>query len=315
MDQQQNNLDPELSDRSSAISGQPILPPVMPSAGIFNFAAAEDDLYEVEVSNEPPLADDESSVYSEMEQSEDEDDMEAADGVVDMSHCLLGRHQDGVYAVAIHPTKPDCIVTGGGDDKAYLCTFLLEEPTSEDEGAECICVELSGHSDTVTSVGFNFDGTLLLTASYDGTVRIWDAIHGTSKRILSGPEDVEWAQWHSKGNAIVAGSKDGTIWMWLAHDGQCVQVFAGHDGGVSAGCFSSDGKFVVSGGEDGTVRLWAPKTGQCKHVFGENTGGHGGLVTCISSSTTDEDMILTGTSLYLLYTNLISLYFFKSFIM
>ena len=36
-------------------------------------------------------------------------------------------------------------------------------------------------------------------------------------------------------NAIIAGSKDGTIWMWLSHNGQCVQVFAGHDGGVSCG--------------------------------------------------------------------------------
>jgi hypothetical protein len=25
------------------------------------------------------------------------------------------------------------------------------------------------------------------------------------------------------------------VWMWLSHDGQCVQVFAGHDGGVTCG--------------------------------------------------------------------------------
>ena len=36
-------------------------------------------------------------------------------------------------------------------------------------------------------------------------------------------------------NALIAGSKDGTVWMWLAHNGQCVQVFAGHDGGVTCG--------------------------------------------------------------------------------
>ena len=44
-------------------------------------------------------------------------------------------------------------------------------------------------------------------------------------------------------NAIIAGSKDGTIWMWLSHNGQCVQVFAGHDGGVSCGEFGC--KFVI----------------------------------------------------------------------
>ena len=41
-------------------------------------------------------------------------------------------------------------------------------------------------------------------------------------------------------NAIIAGSKDGTIWMWLSHNGQCVQVFAGHDGGVSCGEFGDE---------------------------------------------------------------------------
>lgn len=79
----------------------------------------------------------------------------------------------------------------------------------------------------MTSVGFNFDGTLALTGSYDGTVRIWSASTGALLQVLEGPEDVEWAEFHSKGNAVLAGSKDGTVWMWMAHNGQCVQVFAG----------------------------------------------------------------------------------------
>ena len=50
---------------------------------------------------------------------------------------------------------------------------------------------------------------------------------GELKQVLEGPEDIEWAEWHSKGNAVLAGSKDGTVWMWMAHNGQCVHVFAG----------------------------------------------------------------------------------------
>lgn len=76
-------------------------------------------------------------------------------------------------------------------------------------------------------MGFNFNGSLALTGSYDGMVRIWDVQNGSLLQVLEGPDDVEWAQWHSKGNAIIAGSKDGTVWMWLAHNGQCMQVFAG----------------------------------------------------------------------------------------
>lgn len=147
----------------------------------------------------------------------------------------------------------------------------------------------------MTSIGFNFNGNLLLTGAYDGTVRIWQVSSGDCLQVLEGPEDVEWASWHSKGNAVIAGSKDGTIWMWLAHNGQCMMVFSGHDGLVSSGVFSADGKVVCSGGEDGTVRLWQPRTGVCSHVF-ENTqrskDGHEAMVTCMRA---DGELILTGS--------------------
>ena len=71
-------------------------------------------------------------------------------------------------------------------------------------------------------------------------------------------------------------------------------MFAGHDGGVSTGCFSSDGKMVCSGGEDGTVRFWAPKTGACKQVF-DGRLGHDGLVTCMVACPYDPDLLLSGT--------------------
>lgn len=82
--------------------------------------------------------------------------------------------------------------------------------------------------------------------------------------------------------------------MWLANTGQCVQVFAGHDGGVSCGLFTLDGKSVCSGGEDGTIRIWAPKTGVCKHNFNNVTGGsHSGGITCLTGSE-DGELLASG---------------------
>ena len=244
-----------------------------------------EDLIEVDVSDDLPFDEDDLS-----ETAEDKIDEQLED-VVETAILTFDVHTDSVYSSAINPKIPGLIVTGGGDDLAYLFRYSCSGDGPE-EGTIYHAIELSGHTDTVCTVGFNFDGTLTLTGSYDGTVRIWDSSTGELKQALSGPEDIEWAEFHSKGNAVVAGSKDGTIWMWMAHNGQCIQVFAGHDGGVSSGCFTKDGKAICSGGEDGSVRIWAPKTGQCKHVF-EGHFGHAAMVTCLVSSD-DGDMILSG---------------------
>jgi len=256
-----------------------------------------DGLEEIEGLDEAEPADDDSTVWG-TEVGDGEVLGEGGGGggeeegeemvVEEMAHAIFQGHSDCVYCVAIHPFQAGVVLTGGGDDKAYLWKY-------EANGEISSLKELGGHSDTVTSVGFNFDGTLCLVGSYDGTVSIWHVASGEKHLVLEGPEDVEWAEWHSKGNAVAAGSKDGTVWMWLAHNGQCVQVFAGHDGPVTSGLFTSDGKTVCSGGEDGSVRVWAPKTGACKHTFEGGGFGHEAPVTCIANSAQDADLLLTGT--------------------
>ena len=236
----------------------------------------------------------------EMVGEEEEDDKSTSlnqinpDSVIDTSSFCFTGHKDAIYCIAIHPLQQsNLFLSGGGDDKAYLWDISNGSNNSSSSRYEF------QHNDTVSSVGFNFDGTLCLTGGYDGYVKIWDVVTGELKQNLEGPEDIEWAQWHSKGNAVIAGSRDGTIWMWMATDGSCLQVFAGHEGGVSQGCFSKDGKLVCSGGEDGTVRLWAPKTGICKHVFA-SFDAHQALITSIDSSN-DGLLLLTGKVTYIFY--------------
>lgn len=76
---------------------------------------------------------------------------------------------------------------------------------------------------------------------------------------------LQWMTWHPRGDVVVAGTDDFMIYMWNAANGAVMQVFSGHCGIVSAGCFTPDGKSVVSvGGEDdASLRVWNPKTGEC----------------------------------------------------
>ena len=211
----------------------------------------------IDESEDIPI-DDNASVWTDAEEDNVEEVIEpmmeepepVKQTIHDDSVYVFRNHKDSVYCSAFHPTSHDLIITGGGDDVAFIWNYptYMNATTRKH-------IRLEGHTDTITSVGFNFDGSLCLTGAYDGQVRIWDAISGELKQVLEGPEDIEFACWHSKGNAVLAGSKDGTVWLWLAHDGTCLQVLAGHDGGVSCGIFSRDGKNILTGGDDGIPPL------------------------------------------------------------
>ena len=182
-----------------------------------------EQLTEVLMADDLPPEDDDESVWSEMDKADaidQDDDMEVGDSgeaVEDMSLYQFTSHTDSVYCTALHPTKRGIVITGGGDDRAFIWSYETNNTTSTETGSASsnssnrhILFELTGHTDTVSTVGFNFDGSMALTGSYDGTIRIWSVETGELKLVLDGPEDIEFAEWHSKGNAIMAGSKDGT---------------------------------------------------------------------------------------------------------
>src|SRR5262249_34129159 len=48
-------------------------------------------------------------------------------------------------------------------------------------------ITLKGHSEKVTSLTFSPDGKTLASASYDGTIRLWDVARGEAKATLKMP--------------------------------------------------------------------------------------------------------------------------------
>ena len=58
---------------------------------------------------------------------------------------------------------------------------------------------LVGHTDSVASIGFNHDGTLVATGGLEGVVKVWKVDTGELVQSLEGPgEDISWIDWHSK---------------------------------------------------------------------------------------------------------------------
>ena len=254
------------------------------------------------------------------ENAEEEEELAAAPTEPlgpDSSVRRYGGHGDSIYSVDVSPDGALC-ATGSGDDTAQVwrlgdCTPLATLPSG---------------SDTVSCVAFNTSGSLLACGSYDSVVRVYSvaAILAAGElaagggggaassaattttttpssppvaplHTLDGPSgDINFLAWHPKGDVLLAGSSDGTAWMWstppaASPAATCMQVFAGHAGGVSAGLFTRDGKLVVTAGEDGSVRVWAPKTGACSKVYqlGEAP------VTSLATSPSDAAIVAAAT--------------------
>ncbi|MGH3137142.1 MAG: eIF2A-related protein [Gaiellaceae bacterium] len=113
---------------------------------------------------------------------------------------------------------------------------------------------LRGHRDRVTSVSFSRFGTLLVTASLDHDVRIWDIASGESVRRFQHNTAAHDAQFSPDGQWVVtAANRAG---LWDAQNGANVLRLQGHEGTFTSAAFDPTGRTIVTGGVDGTVRTY-----------------------------------------------------------
>ncbi|KIM20243.1 hypothetical protein M408DRAFT_308850 [Serendipita vermifera MAFF 305830] len=123
----------------------------------------------------------------------------------------------------------------------------------------------TGHDDWITSVAFSPDNRLVVSGSWDNTVRIWDAETGELvTQPLEGHKDcVNSVAFSPDGRRVVSGSDDKTIRIWNIETGELIiEPFQGHESGISSVSFSPNGKRIVSGSWDKTVRIWDAEVGE-----------------------------------------------------
>ncbi|MBI4675618.1 MAG: NACHT domain-containing protein [Chloroflexi bacterium] len=133
-----------------------------------------------------------------------------------------------------------------------------------------------GHTSAVNAAQFSPGGKRMVTASSDGTARVWDVATGQQLAELRGhgvtltveaisPEtfdDVNSARFSPDGQRIVTTSNDRTARIWDAATGVQLAVLQGHADSVFDAEFSPDGTRVVSRDGVQTVRVWDAASGE-----------------------------------------------------
>jgi WD40 repeat protein len=122
---------------------------------------------------------------------------------------------------------------------------------------------LRGHTQGITRLAFNADGTRLITASYDGTAKVWDITpaHEVFARPAHGGMVYDVA-FSPDGQLLTTAGRDGNAIIWAAQSGQIQHVLTGHGDVVNGVAYSPDGKLLATTGTDRSVILWETASGK-----------------------------------------------------
>jgi len=191
---------------------------------------------------------------------------------------ILKGHSGWVTAIATTAESNDMILSSSRDKTLIVWNLIREDPNEYGYARRA----LRGHSHVVQDVVISSDGQFALSASWDGSLRLWDLNFGTTvRRFIGHKKDVLSVAFSVDNRQILSGSRDRTIRLWntLA---ECRLVWDAHDDWVSCVRFSPNtaNPIVVSVGWDRLVKVWNLQTSNLRTTL----AGHTGYVNALAIS-------------------------------
>ena len=176
-----------------------------------------------------------------------------------ISQILIGEHQLTLKKDGFKDLKENIKIEEG---KLAEYKFTLQEKPKNTEYK--LFKTLTGHNLSVNSASYSPDGTKIVSASGDNTIKIWDANTGTCLQTLTGhTNSVYSASYSPDGTKIVSASRDNKIKIWDAITGLCLKTLTGHNSSIKSALYSPDGTRIISASWDKTIKIWDVNTGTC----------------------------------------------------
>ena len=139
------------------------------------------------------------------------------------------------------------------DTPSDECLMKVFQPDSSGEAGAFLIQDLKEHEFLVMQAKFSPNDKYIVTVSYDGVAKVWEA--GSEESIYTF-EDVNYAVFSPDSKYILTASTDNTATLWDLADGSLVRIFTGHTGPVDYACFNLDGSRLVTASTDKTAILW-----------------------------------------------------------
>ena len=175
------------------------------------------------------------------------------------SECIFTFDGDGEIHSVSFSNDGTRIVSGVGD------SINIWDTTSK----ECTCT-LEGHRKQITAVAFSFDGSKVLSASFDKKIKMWDVNTGECISTFKGHHKpvTAIAVTNNSTNKTVSVSDDGRIKIWDVEMGEELQRSKlCHKDSVMRMCLNSDNTILTTGSRDCDIRVWNTATGECIQIL------------------------------------------------
>ena len=240
----------------------------------------EDDLLDVDEAAEEIAEDGDHPMEDDDEQEEIQLQNDSA--------AYFDTHNDSIFCIAQHPSNPSIVLTGGGDDVAYIfdataptgpvlpSSFESNPQPQERQGLQAL-QKLEGHKDSVNAVAFTLPkGEYVVTAGLDGQLRTYQSDKtGTQWKFVAEASEVQEINWvepcpnPEQPNVVALGANDGSVWIYQINAADTsspltiVQAFYLHTASCTAGAWTPDGKYLATVSEEASLYVWDPfETGQ-----------------------------------------------------